>query len=330
MSWRLTLATTFLCCAVLALSAAAQTDEGAQPQDPVGFSLDELDELDALLEEDSDEAATPLTRDEVVDLAGLSVVLGFAVFSFLTKSKRLRVVALVLSVFYLGFYKANLVSIVNIYSLVTGNLPELRFGMTWYVLAIFTVATTVLWGRIYCGRICAFGALTQLMDAVVPSTLRYELPPSVDKWAAKVKYVILTTVLVYFLASRNVLAYRYVEPFWMFTLNGNAIMWTLLALLLVATVFIRNLYCRYLCSLGAALGVISNLTVFRIKRWQECRSCKICEKACEWGAIQGPKILVSECVRCDDCERIYADENKCVHWILQRKSQAKQSDPVSP
>ncbi len=37
-------------------------------------------------------------------------------------------------------------------------------------------------------------------------------------------------------------------------------------------------------------------------------TCKICEKACEWGAIQGPKIIASECVRCDDCERIYADE----------------------
>jgi polyferredoxin len=130
-------------------------------------------------------------------------------------------------------------------------------------------------------------------------------------------------VLVYFLASRNVLVYRYVEPFWMFTLSGNAMMWTSLGVLLVATVFVRNLYCRYLCSLGAALGVISNLTVFRIKRWQECQTCKICEKACEWGAIRGPKIIASECVRCDDCERIYADEDRCVHWILDRKAKKR-------
>jgi polyferredoxin len=100
-------------------------------------------------------------------------------------------------------------------------------------------------------------------------------------------------------------------------------MWTLLGGLLVATVFVRNLYCRYLCSLGAALGVISNFTVFRIKRWQECQTCKICEKACEWGAIRGPKIIASECVRCDDCERIYADEDRCVHWILDRKAKKR-------
>ena len=46
--------------------------------------------------------------------------------------------------------------------------------------------------------------------------------------------------------------------------------WTLLGALLVATVFVRNAYCRFLCPLGAFLGILSNLTVFRIKRWSEC------------------------------------------------------------
>jgi ferredoxin len=31
--------------------------------------------------------------------------------------------------------------------------------------------------------------------------------------------------------------------------------------------------------------------VFRIKRWSECNHCRNCQKACEWSAIQGPKIL---------------------------------------
>ena len=94
----------------------------------------------------------------------------------------------------------------------------------------------------------------------------------------------------------------------------------LVAGLLVATVFVRNLYCRFLCPLGAFIGLVSHLSVFKIKRWSECNTCKICEKTCEWGAIQGPKILVTECVRCDDCERLYANKKKCPHWlIIQRK-----------
>jgi heterodisulfide reductase subunit A-like polyferredoxin len=68
---------------------------------------------------------------------------------------------------------------------------------------------------------------------------------------------------------------------------------------------------------GAALGLISNLTVFRIKRWSECNTCRICEKKCEWGAIRGPKIVMTECVRCDDCERLYEDTKKCPHHLIQ-------------
>ena len=62
-----------------------------------------------------------------------------------------------------------------------------------------------------------------------------------------------------------------------------ASLWIGLALLLTATVFVRNLYCRFLCPVGAALGLVSQVTtVFRIKRWSECNTCKICEKTCEW------------------------------------------------
>jgi polyferredoxin len=136
-------------------------------------------------------------------------------------------------------------------------------------------------------------------------------------------------VIVYYFVTHDNFIYRYVEPFWLFSGQASTVMWIGLAVLLVATVFVRNLYCRFLCPVGAFLGVISQVTtVFRIKRWAECKSCKICEKTCEWGAIQGPKIVRSECVRCDDCERLYMDQQKCVHWIvIRRKSEimARQS-----
>jgi polyferredoxin len=159
--------------------------------------------------------------------------------------------------------------------------------------------------------------MTQLMDAILPSRLRIEPPARIERHASRIKYVLLAAVVLYFIATHDLLVYRYVEPFWMFGLFGSTGMWIGLGALLLATVFVRNLYCRFLCPVGALLGLISNLTVFRIKRWSECKTCKICEKACEWGAIQGPKIVKSECVRCDDCERLYLDQKKCPHWLIQ-------------
>jgi NosR/NirI family transcriptional regulator, nitrous oxide reductase regulator len=262
-----------------------------------------------------------ILRPQLLDLSLLIAFFAFALVSFFRKSVRLKYAVLVVAVVYMGFVKSHLVSIVNVFGLIEWNLPIVKYDLTWYLLAVFTIVSTVLWGRLYCGRICAFGALTQLMDAVVPAKLRIDIPERIERRALPIKYVVLGGTVAYFIATRDMSIYRYVEPFWMFGLFGTTSMWIAVAALLVATVFVRNLYCRFLCPVGATLGLLSNLTVFRIKRWSECKTCKLCEKTCEWGAIRGPKILVSECVRCDDCERLYADQQKCPHWlIIRRKS----------
>ena len=281
-----------------------------------------LADLDALIEAD-DEKAPTFDQRQVFDLVALAAFLALAVFSFLKKSKPLKYAAMIVAVGYMGFMKGNLVSLVHIFGLLELSLPIFKYNVTWYVFMIFVIVSTVFWGRLYCGRICAFGALTQLMDKIVPSRFRIELPRRFDRWGIYVKYVVLFAVIGYYLLTRDIFIYKYVEPFWMFTLKGSAVMWGLLGVLLLTTVFIRNFYCRYLCSVGAALGLISNLTVFGIKRWKQCNTCKLCEKACEWGAIQGPKISMMECVRCDDCEILYDSKTKCPHWLMIKKREAK-------
>lgn len=263
-----------------------------------------------------------ILRPQALGIATTSAFLTFALVSFFKKSRALKYVALAIAVLYLGVAKSQLVSVTDIFRVADGDLPTLKYSITWYLFVGFTVVSTVLWGRVYCGRICAFGAFTQLMDAVLPKRLRVDPPLWLERRASFIKYGLLVTVLGYYLATRHTDVYRYVEPFWMFTFSANAVLWTMLAALLLATVVVRNMYCRFLCPVGATLGLISQVsTFFPIKRWSECTSCRICEKACEWGAIQGPKIVKSECVRCDDCERIYDDKNACVHWLLITKKE---------
>jgi len=257
---------------------------------------------------------------QALDLALMTAFIALTLVGFFRKSVRLKYAALVAAVGYMGFMKSSLVSISDVFRLADLSLPPFKYSLAWYLFSAFVVVSTVLWGRLYCGRVCAFGALTQLMDAIVPARLRIEVPRKIEQRAAWIKYGVLAAVMAYFVATRDVsLPVRYAEPFWMFGLFGTTAMWTGLAVLLVATVFVRNLYCRFLCPVGATLGILSGLTVFRIKRWSECRTCKICEKTCEWGAIRGPQIVKRECVRCDDCERLYLDQQKCPHWIVLRR-----------
>jgi NosR/NirI family transcriptional regulator, nitrous oxide reductase regulator len=269
---------------------------------------------------DEEEEAPSWSEDIRAQALDIGLVVAFSALaftSFFRKSVALKYVTLIASVIYIGFWKSTLLSIVNVFGLFGGNLPIFRYSLAWYLLAAITVVSTILWGRVYCGRICAFGALTQLMDRVLPATWRVNVPRALERRASLIKYVILAVVIIYFIVTGNPGIYPYVEPFWMFGLHlRTPVLLALLGTLLIATVFVRNLYCRFLCPLGAFLGILSKLTVFRIKRWSECKTCRICEKACEWGAIRGPEIIMTECVRCDDCERLYADLKKCPHHLI--------------
>ena len=254
---------------------------------------------------------------QALDLVLMAAFVTVAMVGFFRKSVRWKFVTFVLAVGYMGFSKSHLISIVDVFGVLDRNLPIPKYNIGYYLFGVFVIASTVLWGRVYCGRICAFGAFTQLVDAVLPDRWRVNVPRAIERRASWIKYGILTSVIVYFLITKNPLIYPYVEPFWMFGLHlRTPVLLTMLGTLLITTVFVRNAYCRFLCPLGAFLGIVSNLTVFRIKRWSECSTCRICEKTCEWGAIRGPKIVMTECVRCDDCERLYEDTTKCPHHLI--------------
>jgi polyferredoxin len=322
--WRLGAATL----RALALCVLLASVSGAQPADDgQGFSFDDAEEAAPTLLE--------LAQGQALDIALFAAFATLVMVSFFRKSVRLRLVTLVASVLYMGFYKSQLLSIVNVFGTLSellsltkvgtfaGGLPPFAYSLAWYAFAIFSVVTTVLWGRIYCGRVCAFGAFTQLIDAIVPARWRVTVPAALERRASYIKYGILLVAIGYYLATREITFYRYIEPFWMFTREGTTLLWVMLGALLVASVFVRNLYCRFLCPLGAALGLLSTLTVFKIKRWSECSQCQLCEKTCEWGAIRKRKIILAECVRCDDCERLYDDQSRCPHWLLEIKRKAR-------
>ena len=294
------------CFLVFAVTAIAVHAQQPPTDDPWGFD----DEVKA-------ETWSDILRPQALDIALTAGLIGFALFSFARRSKALKYTTLVFTVAYLGVMKSTMISVTDIFRIVDLNLPEFKYSVAWYMFAGFAVVSTVAWGRLYCGRICAFGAFTQLLDATVPSRFRIEPPLWLERRASYIKYGLLVAVVGYYIATKQTSVYRYVEPFWMFTRSASPLLWTMLALLLLATVVVRNVYCRFLCPVGAMLGIISQVTtLLPIKRWSECKTCKICERACEWGAIQGPKIIKSECVRCDDCERIYADKKACVHWLM--------------
>jgi polyferredoxin len=126
---------------------------------------------------------------------------------------------------------------------------------------------------------------------------------------------VLAFILGAALFANNVMIFPYFEPFGtFFFMSGSAMLFAILAAILLACVAVPRFYCRYICPLGAALGVVSLVSPLRIKRVPQCGVCTVCEHACPTGAIQREKINFKECVRCDICEsKLIVKAGSCKH-----------------
>jgi polyferredoxin/formate hydrogenlyase subunit 6/NADH:ubiquinone oxidoreductase subunit I len=61
-------------------------------------------------------------------------------------------------------------------------------------------------------------------------------------------------------------------------------------------------FCRFVCPLGALLGVIARGSLFRINRMVDrCTDCNLCLTRCEGAADPHSKVRVAECFSCMNC-----------------------------
>lgn len=281
-------------------AAGAAADSAAEPtpaapvrQAPFDFStVEEESELQRTI------ATTDWTR-----VVGLALVLGLALVAFFRKKTGLRYAALAATIVFLGFLDGSFLSISHVTAGIwVGPVVFVR-DLPLLMMVVVTIATTLLWGRVFCGVLCPFGALQDMIDRVVPKRFKVRVPWRIHRPALKVKYLILLVVLVPALMGSRVSLYQYFEPFGtVFFLSPSFLLWVIAGAFLVASAFIPRFYCRYACPLGAGLAVASLVSLRRIGRVEQCDVCKVCEQDCPTGAIDGPHIDFKECVRCNVCE----------------------------
>lgn len=233
----------------------------------------------------------------------LILLLGLVLYAFFSKSGRVGAVTLGATLVYLGFIDGGFLSVSHITSgIIVGPGVYLR-DMAVLVMIAFTVVTTLLWGRVFCGFLCPFGALQDFITRIVPRRFQWAVPQPIHDRAIYLKYGILLLIVGLAALPAQIAVYQYFEPFGtVFYLSTSPLLLSIAGGFLVASAVVPRFYCRYACPLGAALGVASLLSIFRIRRVEQCEPCKVCESACPTGAIRGPEIDFKECVRCNVCE----------------------------
>ena len=261
-----------------------------------------------------------------IDFIFLWVMVGLAFWSFLKKNESLRYFILGLSFAYLGIFMGGGFSINDILRLLSLHIPVFLNNLYWYSLVIIAIGLTVLAGRFYCGWLCPFGAITEVLFRLVP--IEWKITGEADRYLKVIKYVnlgILLTIGILF--ADNILAIYLagiVEPFaTFFNLHGDLVSWIWLILMLVFSAFISRFYCRYFCPLGAFFALVSwvcsllRLRLIKVNLPKDnCKGCKLAEKRCQMNAIsyddqlKKPGIAGNECFMCNTCAAICPVESK--------------------
>ncbi len=247
--------------------------------------------------------APPWGITPMSDVVLLFALLALVMAAFLTKKESLRWAALTATLLYLGFYKNGFLSVSHITSVIKLGPEALTNNLTTLIIATFTIITTLIWGRVFCSSLCPFGAVQDFIARFSPKKWRIKVPQKIHDNALYIKYGILAFILLTAMVNANLSIFQYFEPFGtLFFFSPSALLWVILIAILAACFVIERFYCRYVCPLGAALGIVSMVSPLRIKRVPQCTMCKVCEHACPTGAIRAEKVDFKECVRCDVCE----------------------------
>lgn len=250
---------------------------------------------------------------------------------------RLRIVRTAFLAWTLGFvgwYAQGQLSIVNLTAAIQALLAGRGLGFFLFdpmtvVLWAFVALTLFVWGRgTFCGWLCPFGALQDLLATVAR---RLKLPSvrlhrRTDAHLKKLKYLVLAAVLAMpFVSGPATDRAVEVEPFktaitLYFDRSLPFVAWAVGLLLL--NLFVYKAYCRYLCPLGAGLALLGRVRLLKwLPRRAECgQPCQTCRHRCEYQAIRPEgSIHYEECFQCLDCVVIHESDQLCAPRIAERR-----------
>ena len=179
------------------------------------------------------------------------------------------------------------------------------------VLGLAVLAATLLVGNVFCGWICPWGAVQDALTWVRNklNIRAWEPPARLDAVLRWGRFVVLG-VVIYFSVTTAKLWFAdydpYVQTFGLHWAFGEAAVvgLSIVGVVLVGSVIIDRMWCRYLCPLGAVFTVTGHLSFLRIRRNASvCTDCKICDKACpaKLDVATASSKVSTDCIGCMDC-----------------------------
>jgi polyferredoxin len=185
-------------------------------------------------------------------------------------------------------------------------------------LAIFVAIClmSLVVAKSFCSHVCPVGLVSELLGRLgIRLTGRTLTPPKwIDIPLRGLKFLLLGFFVwaIWFAMDPRAIEAFLASPYakvvdakmWLFFAEPTRLTFAVLGVLAVGSVFVRDLWCRYLCPYGALLGGLGRLAPLKVTRDPHlCTDCQSCTKACpaRLPVHTMNRVASIECTGCQDC-----------------------------
>ncbi len=202
---------------------------------------------------------------------------------------------------------------------------------TLYYIGGLLLLYSLMFGRMICGWLCPFGLVQELVYKIKTPKLKKSPVTRLLSWfkyVVLVFFVIIVPVMYAFRDTPLPAFCKYICPAGTleggigllsnavnesyFSMLGPLFTWKFLLMvsILVGSIFIFRLFCRFICPLGALYGIFNKISVFGIKlEKSKCTDCGLCQAHCK---VDIKHVGDQECISCGEC--IDVCPTKAISW----------------
>jgi uncharacterized protein with FMN-binding domain/NAD-dependent dihydropyrimidine dehydrogenase PreA subunit len=236
-----------------------------------------------------------------------------------------RIIQVLSFVLFPGLFISTFSAIKSIYVALIGGTFSASALAGQIILAVAMLLITAIMGRFFCGFLCAFGTMGDFFWYLGTKLKlpRPKIGSKVDRILKKLKYVILVLIVLLIWTFGATILNGTNNPWTVFGMYASVKGWAdlsalvsvgalLLLLIIVGSMFIERMFCRYLCPLGGIFAIVSKFRLFKIRKPRaKCGACRACTKRCSMGiSLYRTSVVKSaECIDCMNCVEICPRDN---------------------
>ena len=203
-------------------------------------------------------------------------------------------------------------------SLVTGAGLIRQLHASVMVLGAVVLILTVILGPVFCSHICPLGSIQEWFGKLGRKIFkkRYNkfIPKKLHNVLKYLRFVVLLLIVWQTYKSAELL-FANVDPYYalyhFWTGGATIAAIAILVVTLLGSLFVERPWCKYACPYGGLLGLISKISIFKIRRSEtSCISCGICDKECPMLIDISAKKKVNDTL-CNRCMKCTSQEGGC-------------------